>query len=399
LGGDNLVLRGDHARGANQEIESITLTGTTAATTLLINGVGQKRGTILPIMGNITTDGSMGLIRIRKNILEGDLLVAGGVRKINIDGARNGTIQIAQSIGRINFTAGGFTDENFSTPSPINTMSTGGWASSDSVPEVFQAAYIRNLFSSSNFDVGVQLSGAGAPRLTLAHMRVSGVIGGTWNIPGATVALSFGGTTFDFNGTFTSVPSIHDFGSFSGTLNMPSLSRLQIGGNLVGALLNFTAPGITDLNQLKVRGRIQGSAIVAVGNIGSINAQALQQSIVYAGVAPLPQGQALPNSVADLSATSTIGAVTLHPPAKLLGFAASDIAAANIGRLVLGTTRVNNSGVMFGVAAQFLGFIQARDLTDRRFIVFRNVNDANTLAAEIAAQGLNLQDLVIKVLS
>ena len=44
MGGDNLVQIGDHARGSNQEIESITVTGTTSATSLVDIGVVRKGG-------------------------------------------------------------------------------------------------------------------------------------------------------------------------------------------------------------------------------------------------------------------------------------------------------------------------------------------------------------------
>ena len=62
MGGDNLDFVGKRPRGsANQEIESITLNGTTPATTLTINGVTKNKATVFPdVGGGITINGSTG---------------------------------------------------------------------------------------------------------------------------------------------------------------------------------------------------------------------------------------------------------------------------------------------------------------------------------------------------
>ena len=128
-----------------------------------------------------------------------------------------------------------------------------------------------------------------------------------------------------------------------------------------------------------------------MGDLGPITAEAMQQSVVFAGVGPLQQGQDLPASAADLSSTATIRSIVLHPTAKITGFLASDIAASTIGILSLGTTRVDNSSVPFGVAATSIFHISARDLTHQQVINLSSISDPMTLANEIAASGLNLQ--------
>lgn len=400
MGGDNLVLLGDHARGANQEIESINLTGTTAATSLVINGVSAKRGRVFAQIGDVTSDGSIGIVRMKKVNLVGDINVAGGTSLINMDLAQNGTILFGQAVGRVQMKIGSFTDENFSTPAPISTLNVSGWGNSDTVPESFQAAAIQHLSSNGSFQPGVQLSGTGVTTGRLLNfMKVGGLIGGTWTVPGASAPLLIGGTAFDFNGTFASVPYIRDTGSFSGTLNIPSLSQLKVNGNMVSALLNLTGAGAKDLGVLNVRGVISGSAIVSAGNLGQISARGLVQSIVYAGVSTLPQGQPLPTSAAELTASASIGSIVTHPTAKVIGFLASDIAASSIGVLNLGTTRVANNGVPFGVAGASIGRFVVRDLTNHRVIALSNINDPTTLANQVAAQRLNLQDLTVTVLT
>jgi hypothetical protein len=398
LGGDNLALVGNHARGANQEVESITLTGTTGATRLVISGVTRQRRTVIPVIGSITTDGAFGLVKIRTVNLVGDLTVPGGISNLIVDTAQNGTIDLGQSTASLRFTEGTFVDENFMSAAPIVKLRATQWLSSDSVPRTFTAAYIQSFFSAGTFDVGVQLSGVGAGQRTIGSIRVNGFIGGVWNIVGASAPLIVGGTGSDLNATFAFLPYISVSSNFGGSLTVPTLSKLRIGGSMVGAVLRLTSPNVNDLGQLVVRGVIQTSAIVSAGNLGPISAEALQQSVIYAGVGQLQQGQALPASVADLADTASIRSISLHPRRNVLAFFASDIAATTIGNLSLGTTRVANNSVQFGVAATSIGHILLRDLTNRRTINLFNITDPAALANQIAAQRLTLQDFVITVL-
>jgi hypothetical protein len=399
LGGDNLTLNGNQARGANQEIESIALTGTTAATQLTITGVSAKRGTVFADVGNITTDGSLGSIRTKRMFLDGDLNVAGGVRLMSIDGARSGTITLGQSLGPINLTIGTIIDENLSTPAPFSQIHGADWFSSDSVPETFKAAYLGRVSTTSHFDVGVQLSGDGAPARMIGSMSVRGEVGGTWNIPGASAPLLIGGSTFDWNATFGSLPSINDLGNFSGSLTVPSIASIRVRGGMLGGVLNLTGTAGTDLGHLQVFNTIANSTINAAGDLGPIRAQGLQNTLVFAGVGNLGFGQTLPASAADLSGTATIQSITLVPRKNGVGFVNSDIAAANIGTMALATTKTANGGVQFGIAATSIGHIAMRDLTTHRFITINNVHDATTLASQIASLGFSLQDLIIRQLS
>jgi hypothetical protein len=202
----------------------------------------------------------------------------------------------------------------------------------------------------------------------------------------------------DWDATFGSLPFIHDGNQFAGRLTVPSLGQLIIHGNMVDAVVNLTAPNVQDVKTLVVRGAISNSVILAAGNLGPVSAEALQGSIVFAGVGTLAQGESLPTSGSELAANSTIQSINLHPRGAVVGFLASDVSASNIGTLSFGTTRVNNNGVPFGVAATQIGSISATDLTNHRTFTLTHVNNAASLAAEIAAMKLNLGDFVITVL-
>lgn len=400
MGGDNLLQIGDHARGANQEVESITLTGTTAASQLVIIGTSANRGKDFADVGNITSDGSVGQIRVKRLFLDGDINLAGGVGTLNIDAARSGTMTFGQSIGSINLTVGTITNENLSTPAPFGLIHGGNWFSSDSVPESFKAASIGRIVATGNFDVGIQLTGTGAKGQSIGGVNVLGAIGGTWTIPGPSAPLVVGGTAFDWDATFNgALPSINDRGNFGGSMTIASIPSIRVRGTMQNAVLNFTGAGVTDLGAMRVTGMIKNSTINAAGDLGPIAAEALQDSIVYAGVNTSGLSQALPAAASDLSAAASIRSITLVPRANVVGFLGSDIAAASVGTLSLSTTQIANGGVAFGIAAESIGHLLVRDLTTRHFIAINNVHDAATLAAQIAALGFGLQDLNLRILS
>jgi hypothetical protein len=400
LGGDKLSLAGTQARGANQELESIDLTGTTSATHLSISGVEASRGRVVADIGNITSDGSLGSLGIQKVDLVGDVTLAGGINSINIAAAQNSSLTFSQSTGPIAMTVGALNDVTVSTPAPFGLIKGGDWVSTDSVPESFHAAYIGRVYMTGNFDVGVQLTGTGAPGRTLGKLTVRGVIGGTWTIPGSSAPFLIGGTTSDWDATINSIPNINDLGSMGGSLTTPSLSYLKVHGNMVGALVDLTGTTGTDLGAMHVFGVIRSSAIESAANLGPIACESLEATIVYAGVSQLPQGQVLPAAASDLSSSATIESITIRPRGKVtIGFQASDIAAAMLGNLALATTEVNNNGVTFGLAAESIGHVSVRDLTHRRQLNLHDVHDAATLAAQIAASSFTTQDLSLTILS
>jgi hypothetical protein len=396
FGGDQLSIAGQRLRGLNQDLQSITLSGTTGASSLVITGVARKRRTVFANIGDITSDGALGTLRIKNAVARGDVSIAGGVRVMNVDFARQGQITLGGSAAPLIFTLSSFTDENLTTSSPIATINAMDWVNSDSVSEALIAPYISRLHSTYTFGPGVQLSGTGAPARTLGFIRVGGTIGGTWMVAGPSAPLLISGTNSDFDGTFDSLPYMLDRGSFTGTLTVPTISSVQIRGEMFDGAIRLSGSGKT-LGHLFVRGVIVNSVIVSNGNLGPISAAALQNSVVFAGVGQLAQGQQLPQATTDFATAAVIQSISLHPNAKTLGFFNSDIAAATIGSLALSTTRTSNNQIAFGVAGESIGRITAHDLTTRRFIVLRGLTSPDVLAQQIAAQHITLTDMVITV--
>lgn len=396
MSGDQLQLRGDHARGSNQQIESITLTGTTTATSILIRGRPARR-TIFPVVGDISADGPLRGVNIKNTTLDGDLTAGGRVGRMQLDSAQSGSISFGGSSGPIILNIGSFIDENFSSGAPVFKVNAGQWINTDSVPETFTAPYLKNLLSFGNFEVGLQLNGMGVRGRTLGTVRVLGAIGGPWRVVGKCAPLHIGGTTTDLAAQLDSLPSITDTGSFSGALQVPSVNSIFIAGQMSNGIISFTAPNTADLGRMVVRGGMFASVVQAVGNMGTIISEAMQRSAVSAGVGQLATGQVLPMSPSDFASASTIHTVWLRPTQKVVGFLASEIAASNLGQVILGTTRTDNGGAPFGVAAVQIRSLSGRDQTHHQAFTFTNLRDPAALAAQIAARHLNLQDFQIQL--
>lgn len=396
MSGDQLQLRGDHARGSNQQIESITLTGTTTATSIFILGRPARR-TILPVVGDISADGPLSGVTIRNTTLDGDLTVGGRVGRTQIDSAQSGSISFGGSLKPIIVNVGSFVDENFSSGAPVSKVNAFQWVNTDSVPETFTAPYLKTLLALGNFEVGLQLSGVGVRGRTLNSVVVFGAIGGPWRVVGKCAPLNIRGTTPDWAAQFDSLSRITDDGPFSGALQVPSVNSIFIAGQMTNAIMSFTAPNTMDLGKMVVLGGMFGSAVQAVGDMGTIIAEVMQRSAVSAGVGQLATGQVLPMTPSDFAHTSTIHTLWLRPTQKVVGFAASEVAASNLGQVILGSTRTDNGGTPFGVAAVQIGSLSGRDVTHHRAFIFTNLRDPAALAAQIAARHLNLQDFQIQL--
>jgi len=396
IGGDGLLLAGDRTEGSNQELESISLTGTTASSTLLITG--QIHHGHIPMIGDISSDGPLASIHIKGAELAGDLNITGAVHGVNIDFAASGSINLGATTTPMMIHATSFADENFAAAAPVKFLSVTQWVNSDSISETFAASYVHRLIARGSFEPGLQLSGTGAPARMLGIDQIGGFVGGAWKIPGASAPLHIGGAAPDFNANIGSVQSVTVAGVFDGALTTPSLHFITIGGAMNFATLNLTAPGTTDLDRLTVRGGLLGSSITSTGNLGRIITLDMNESRIFAGIGPLSSGQSLPTGTADLSGSARIGSILVRPNRKVVGFLGSDVAATSIGVLDMGTTRTANSGVPFGVAAVQIGHLSGHDQTQHRFLTFNNIQDPATLAALIAAEGLKLGDFVIRVL-
>jgi hypothetical protein len=118
------------------------------------------------------------------------------------------------------------------------------------------------------------------------------------------------------------------------------------------ATLTLTSGQGTDLGSLSVGGAVSSSQIRAVGSIGTITAGSLASSILFAGVAD--RVTALPDASSDFVSPASISHMTIRG-----SYAASDVAAGSLGKIVIHSIAPSNGGVPFGLATKSLSSIQS----------------------------------------
>ena len=389
FGGDNLARAGTVLNGANEELESITLSDTTAATTLNVSG--NKAAGLLPSVGHISATGSLGHLNLSNAVLDGDVDVTGALPSINVDYAEGGSLKVGS--GAVSIVGKSFVDENFSSSSPVSVVKLLQWTNSDNVPESFTASFVRSVSVQGNFTPGLQLSGAPSGTRTLGSFHVPGAVGGTWTIAGASPPLSVGSTQSGFNATFDALPSLTVKGDLVGTVTAPTIRTINVKNFIGGADIVLTAPGVTDLQTLKAAAISFGS-VVAAGNIGDVTVKLFQFGQIFAGVQTPLQGP-LPTSAADFNASASIKSVRVTGGLATKDFSNARIAASALGSLQLSDVQTDNSGVAFGVVGQSIGSLVFT--AGRKKVTLRNVHDPDTLAAQLAAQTANLGDMTVQI--
>ena len=184
-------------------------------------------------------------------------------------------------------------------------------------------------------------------------------------------------------------------------LNAPSIGSLSIGGNLINSTITLTNPvasGVMDVRNVSISSDMSGSVFSVAGNIGTIGARSMLDTVIQAGIGPLPPGSTLPASDADFVSTASIKNVTLRPDSRRVTFSNSVITASQVGGLTLGRIQTDNGGVPFGIAGRSIRNINGSDITTGKSFGLSNVTSTAEASAALTAKGIDPQDLVIEIL-
>ncbi len=395
--GDNLKRSGGSVTGDNVQLDSIAAAGTTSASSLNISAANFR--TSFPTIGDISTTGSFNTVKLTRGILLGDLTVAGSLRTLRIDQARDGTLSVGGDpagapLDILNAT---FANENLKSAEPVGLVRAFNWLNLDSVGEVAQAPSFARVRSLGNFTPGIQITDPSSRGL--AYFQIRGSIGGTWNVPNRIPVLLIRGTQSDFNGTFSQpLGKLTLTAGLQGSLTAPSIAGILVKGSVTNATLTLTDPfdaNKKDLGFFTVTGTVDSSSIVSAGNIGPVSANTFTSSHIFAGVGTLAQGQVLPRTASDFTSDAQIASLTLHPRTSSAAFAKSVVAASRIGNSSLTSLQTGNSGVSFGFAAKFFAAISGKDTSRTQKLALHDLDSAATVAAQVQAQKLNLGDLAV----
>jgi hypothetical protein len=184
------------------------------------------------------------------------------------------------------------------------------------------------------------------------------------------------------------VKSIKVGGNLTGTVAASTIGLLAVKGDVTNAniALNqaFSAKG-RDLGVFNVGGSIANTVLRSAGNIGTVTADTMNASTIFAGVAPTTTG--LP-----LTAGEFVDAATLQQLRLKTGYTASNVAAKNLGKLAVGTLQTNNGGQRFGFAADKIALLTGSTGPAVKFALKKLDTPADL---QTQSQGLDLGDAQI----
>ncbi|MGD1042236.1 MAG: choice-of-anchor D domain-containing protein [Sedimentisphaerales bacterium] len=159
-----------------------------------------------------------------------------------------------------------------------------------------------------------------------------------------------------------SVGSINTAGTLSGEWNCNTIKSVSA-LNIASAKLTLAqAPDakVLALGALTAKSHITDSNIISGGNIGTINAGAMINSLCFAGIKDGVTG--LPDPAVDINVAASIKSITVKGiKGEPNSFINSNIAAANILGATLNYPRNDNNGVPFGVSADFIKSLKIKN--------------------------------------
>lgn len=321
--------------GTGLSIAGITLTGTTAASTLNVMGVG---GNGLVEIGSITSDGNLRTVNATRGALSGDLTIAGTVGRIALNSATAGTITVGGTGGSLVLAIQSATGEAVASSEAIASVQSTSWvAAADGTTAQFSAPSIGRFSVRQELNADMVASG-------LTSVNAGSITASTWSVDGTLTNLSAG-----------------------------SITGLNLTAGAIGR--------ITD------RGAAVNDVVNSSGNIAAISALSMNGTRIDAGDPPVDANglpTAFPNSASIRTVTIGRG-----------GFSNSAIAAASLGNLNLGPVTSTNNGTPFGLGASQISLLTAT--VDGNRLIVRNPASQSDIDAALAKASIAPNDLVIRI--
>lgn len=380
--------------GSGVTLASIALTHTGLDTVLHVRTVGRNPLTL----GGLTSDGVVNSILAPGVVVTGNLTTAGWVHQITLSGAQNGTISIGptHSNGGFSMTVGTVSDESLVSDVRVNDLTVGQWLNTTGAAESIVAPQALTIRSRGNFAPDLSIAGIRGADVSLQTFVAGAITGGSLNVSGKVHSFNAGSIAGGWNGTVSG--TVDDFHvTHDATMNLTAsiINNLAVFGALSNSTVSLTEPLSTigfDLFNLYTGGAIVNSTIESVGSIKAVSALSMQNSGLYVGL----QAPVLPTMTSAFANIAEIRSVTLRRSASA-SFAASNIAAYQLGTLVLGAVQTSNGGTPFGVAGHSIQSITLVDQTTRHVAHETNVPSAAAFHQVLVSKGINQGDLVVDV--
>ncbi|MDB5329994.1 MAG: hypothetical protein JWP03_1145 [Phycisphaerales bacterium] len=354
----------------------ITLNNTDGSSVFTIRGPATT-------ISDVVVNGSLAAFNAKTTNLTGGLTVTGSLGRLqlaNVNGGFDGrAISIGAAGAPMTVVLGDVTNESFSTPGAIASLTARSWISNGDGAVAISAASIGKTKIAGNFGASVTAGSLGLTKIN------GGLDGGIWTIRGGGAGLTVvGSAATGWTATFAGAMGAVRLGFHDGALTAASIKSIKVTGDVTNAAINVTSGSGLVLGSLQVSGTVSNSQFRVVGSIGKVLVGAFLNSDLFAGV---NDGLSiLPVAASDLVAPSSISSFQVRGADATFAFANSNVAASAIGTVKIKAANPVNGGTKFGFAAKTLGMF-----SNVPFLKWNNSQAVNLLVPD--------GDLVIRLLA
>ncbi|HEX8911034.1 MAG TPA: hypothetical protein VF796_01655 [Humisphaera sp.] len=215
---------------------------------------------------------------------------------------------------------------------------------------------------------------------------------------------SLGGKSMTLAGPLTVAGAVSkaEFRNVVGsTLSAASVRKLTVYGTMTDSTVTLTAPAdplAPAAGTFAVAGAMTNSTLTAAGGVGTLSAGSMVGSRVYVGRVTADTFPDALDDFADAPAAAIkkvkVGSAS---GAGAPAFANSVIAARALGSVSLSAVATDNGGTAFGLVADTIASLSAKDALGQPLKV-KSLDDPAVAAATLAASGFAFGDLAVRVL-
>ena len=380
--------------GSGVTVASIAMNHTGLTTLLQVTTAGRN----LVSVGGITSDSVVAVIRAPGVLVTGNITTGGWVREVNLGGAQDGTISIGPTHinGSLKFTAGSMTDESLVSDIRIGTLTASQWINTTGAAETLTAPQALTIRVRGDFQPDLNITGIPGAQVSLQTFSAGAISAGTWNVSGKMHTLNAGSISTGWTGTVVgAIDNLNVSHDAVVDLTANVVGKMVVHGTMSNSTVTLTQPltgGSSDLNSLFVGGAMSDSTIRSAGNVNTVSIGSMQDSNLYVGLV----NAALPAVTSDFANTAEIKSITLRRSASA-SFSGSNIAAYQLGSVVLGAVATSNGGTPFGVAGHSMKSITLVDQTTHRSAHQNNVASEAAFDQLLVSRGISQGDLVVEI--
>jgi N-acetylneuraminic acid mutarotase len=278
-------------------------------------------------VGDINSDGPLKAITAKTTNLRGNIKVSGWLASLVINDVGNSTdhtITVGSSLNTKATVSLGFdrvADLTINSQVPVKAISATEWLGGEiNTPSIgtITTKGDKKRSIAGDLDVNVTLSAS------VGSIKTAGTLSGEWNC--------------------NAIKSVSALNITSATLALDQAPNAKVPA----------------LGALTAKSHITDSQIISGGNIGTINAGAMINSLCFAGIKDGVTG--LPDPAVDINVAASIKNITVKGiKGELNSFINSNIAAANVLGATLNYPKNDNNDVPFGVSADSIKSLKIKN--------------------------------------